>query len=408
MPQPGVSPRSRTSWLVVFAAFVAGVIGAGHIGKVPAALPAIRAELGLGLVLAGWVVSAFSATGMVLGTVAGVVSDRFGHRRICIIGTLLVMAGSLAGAFAPSGVALLAARFVEGLGFLLIVVAAPSIISEAATPEDRRLAVAMWGSYMPAGMAAILLAAPFLLDGVGWRGTWIVMAAVSLAWALFMLAAFRRAGQEEGTRKPAEAPWRNLTITLLARGPWLLALAFSFYTLSWLALMVWLPTYAVEQRGLSVRDAAFLTLIAVAINFPGNLGGAWLLYRGLKWGQSILLGAAAMLVCGPLMFLDVLPDPARYVMVLVYSFVSGLVPAGVLGAAPYFSPTPAQIGTTNGLIIQGSHLGQLLGPPLLALAVSLTGGWQAGAWVFVLCGLGAMAFAAIIWRDESRLTRATG
>ena len=94
MPQPGVSPRSRTSWLVVFAAFMAGVIGAGHIGKVPAALPAIRAELGLGLVLAGWVVSAFSATGMVLGTVAGVVSDRFGHRRICIIGTLLVMAGS--------------------------------------------------------------------------------------------------------------------------------------------------------------------------------------------------------------------------------------------------------------------------------------------------------------------------
>ena len=63
---------------------------------------------------------------------------------------------------------------------------------------------------MPAGMAAILLAAPFLLDGVGWRGTWMVMAAVSLAWALFMLVAFGRAGKEEGARQSAEAPWRNL------------------------------------------------------------------------------------------------------------------------------------------------------------------------------------------------------
>ncbi len=403
MPQSRVSPRSRTSWLVVFAAFMAGVIGAGHIGKVPAALPAIRGELGLSLVLAGWVVSAFSATGMVLGTVAGVVSDRFGHRRICIIGMLLVMAGSLAGAFAPSGVFLLAARFLEGVGFLLIVVAAPSIISQAATPADRRLAVAMWGSYMPAGMAAILLATPFLLDAVGWRGTWIVMAAVSLAWALFMLVAFGRTGKEEAARPSAEAPWRSLVITASARGPWLLALAFSFYTLSWLALMVWLPTYAVEQRGLTVRDAAFLTLVAVAVNFPGNLGGAWLLSRGLKWGQSIMLGSAAMLVCGPLMFLDVLPDLPRYGIVLVYSFLSGLVPAGVLGAVPYFSPTPAQIGTTNGLIIQGSHLGQFLGPPVLALAVSFTGGWQAGAWVFAACGIGAMTFAAAIWRAEARL-----
>jgi MFS family permease len=391
---------------VIFVAFSAGAIGAGHIGKVPAALPAVRAELGLDLVAAGWVVSIFSATGMVLGTVAGVCSDRFGHRAIAMGGMVLVAAGSFAGGFAWDGGSLLAARFAEGLGFLAVVVSAPSIISEAAHSDDRRLAVGMWGSYMPAGMAATLLAAPWLLNSAGWRGTWFVMAALSLAWVAVMAVVFR--GIDGRAAVPRENAWRNLATTLKARGPWLLALCFSFYALSWLALMVWLPTFVVEQRGGSVALAALLTLIAVAINFPGNLLGGWLLSHGMSWARLITLGASAMVLCGPPIFLDLLPDAPRYVLCLVYSFVSGLVPAGVLGGAPYFSPGARQIGTTNGLIIQGSHLGQFLGPPAVAVAVSLTGGWQAGAWVFVACGIGALAFAVLIGIEERHVVARQG
>jgi MFS family permease len=391
---------------MIFVAFSAGAIGAGHIGKIPAALPAIRAELGLDLVVAGWVVSIFSATGMVLGTVAGVCSDRLGHRALAMGGMALAATGSLAGGFAWDGISLLATRFAEGLGFLAVVVSAPSIISESAHPDDRRLAVGMWGSFMPAGMAAALLAAPWLLNSVGWRGTWFAMAALSLAWVAVMAVVFR--GADGGGMAPRESAWRNLAITLKARGPWLLALCFSFYTLSWLALMVWLPTFVVEQRGGSVGLAALLTLVAVAINFPGNLLGGWLLSRGLGWARLIALGALAIVLCGPPIYLDLLPDAVRYGLCLVYSFVSGLVPAGVLGGAPYFSPGARQIGTTNGLIIQGSHLGQFLGPPAVAVAVSFTGGWQAGAWVFVACGIGALAFAALIGIEEKRVIAGQG
>lgn len=403
---PDVSEATRSRWPVVLVAFLAGAIGAGHIGKIPAALPALRAELGLDLVVAGWVVSIFSATGMVLGTVAGLASDRFGHRAVAISGMALVAAGSAAGGFAWDGASLLWARFAEGLGFLAVVVAAPSIISQAAHDDDRRLAVGMWGAFMPAGMAMTLLAAPWLLDAVGWRGTWLAMAGASLAWVAVMLAVLRDG--PEAAAAPRSGAWRNLVVTLTARGPWLLALSFSFYTLSWLALMVWLPTFVVEQRGGSVALAATLTLVAVAINFPGNLLGGWLLARGLAWSRLIALGALAMILCGPVLYLDLLPDLPRYLACLVYSFFSGLVPAGVLGGAPYFSPGARQIGTTNGLIIQGSHLGQFLGPPVVAVAVSMTGGWQAGAWVFVVCGAGALVFAALIAREEKRAVARQG
>ncbi len=393
-------------WGIILVAFAAGVIGAAHIGKIPVALPDIRAVLALDLITAGWVVSVFSTCGIVLGTAAGLLSDRFGHGASAIGGMALLAIGSVLGGLAWDGHSLLAARFLEGLGFLAVVVAAPSIISEAAHGDDRRLAVGMWGSFMPAGMTLALLAAPWLLAASGWRGTWFVMAGISFAWVAVMAVAFRGFGHH-GDGDAASA-WRGLKATLRARGPWLLAFCFGFYTLSWLALMVWLPTYVVERRGGSVELAATLTLIAVAINFPGNLTGGWLLSRGLRWSRLAAVGGIALVVCGPLIYLELLPDGMRFAVCLIYSFTSGMVPAAVLGGAPYFAPGPRQIGATNGLIIQGSHLGQFVGPPLVAATVAFSGGWQGGAWVFVASGIGVLIYAALIGREETRLNLVQG
>jgi MFS family permease len=297
----------------------------------------------------------------------------------------------------------LATRFIEGVGYIIAVVSAPSIIAEASSPADRRLAVGMWGSFMPTGMAAMLLASPFLQEWAGWRGSWLVMSGVTAVWALLMAAAFCGGTRAEAAPSAPEHPWRNLVITLSARGPWLLSICFGFYTLAWLALMVWLPTFMMEERALSVRFAALITLVVVTINLPGNLLGGWLMHKGVSRGAVIAVAAAVIGVSGPLVFLDVLPDGARFVACLVYSFIVGVVPATILGTAPYFAPGPGQIGSTYGLIVQGSHLGQFAGPPLIALAVTLTGGWQAGAWVFLACGVGVLLFAGLIAREDGRL-----
>lgn len=389
----------RTRWAEVTAAFGAGVIGAAHIGKVPALIPIIRAEFAMDLLAAGWVVSIFSATGMVAGMAAGLLSDRLGHRRVALAGVILLATGSAVGSDSASAGVLLATRFIEGLGYIVAVVAAPSIIAEAALPADRRLAVGVWGAFMPTGMGALLLASPFLEQWLGWRGLWLAMAMATGAWALVMAGAFRG---RIATHEVPEAPWRNFAITIIARGPWLLALCFGSYTLAWLALMVWLPTFMVEERGLSVGLAASVTVIAVLVNLPGNLMGGWLLHKGIPRGTVIAIAAVTMIVSGPLIFLDLLSDGPRYAVCLVYSFAAGFVPAGVFSGAPLLAPGPGQIATTNGLIVQGSHLGQFFGPAVLAATVTWTGGWQAGAWVFVACGVGALAFAVAIGREEAR------
>ncbi|MFM8989641.1 MAG: MFS transporter, partial [Alphaproteobacteria bacterium] len=129
----------------------AGIVAAFHIGKAPAALPAMRAELGLTLAESAWVISAFNVLGVATGRALGALADRLGHRRVVLAGfALLAMAGA-AGAMARGPGGILAARFAEGLGIRAVVVAVPAQIRAFARPADLGLALGFWSTYMPAG-----------------------------------------------------------------------------------------------------------------------------------------------------------------------------------------------------------------------------------------------------------------
>ena len=84
----------ETRWPVVWVAFGAGIIAATHIGKLPPALPMLRAELGAGLVMGGWIASMISCTGFALGLFAGSLADRFGQRRMLMFGLFALAATS--------------------------------------------------------------------------------------------------------------------------------------------------------------------------------------------------------------------------------------------------------------------------------------------------------------------------
>lgn len=398
-----------TRWDIVLVAFGAGVVAAGHIGKLPAALPVIRAELALDLVTAGWIVSIFNATSVALGMLTGMFADRLGHRRVILASLIMLSIGSLWGAAATGDLALLAARFTEGMGFVGAVVSAPSIIAHAAQASDRRFALGLWGAFMPAGMATMLLLAPVILAPFGWRVLWVVVAGVTVAWAVVTWLILRRydprGRQAQSAASPGQAPaassWKqDLRLTLGQSGLWLLAFSFAFYTTQWMALMVWLPTFLVEQRGASVALAAQLTVVVVLVNVIGNLLGGWLLQHGRKRWQLLTFVGCLSVACGIGIFTDALPDALRYVLCIVFSGLAGILPATAMSGAPAFAPTPRHIGAANGLLVQGSNLGQLLGPPAVATAVAIAGGWQAGSWIFVSCGLVGLGLAFALRRLE--------
>ena len=402
------APNDPTRWGLILVAFGGGMVAAGHIGKLPAALPMIRADLALDLIAGGWIVSIFNATAIVLGMLVGVFADRLGHRRVILVCLLLLAAGSLWGAMATSGWALLVARFTEGIGFVGVIVAAPSIIAKSAQTSDRRFALGIWGGFMPSGIAAILLLAPAILAPYGWRGLWQIMAGITVVWAAITWVALRQfnpvshPAHAAGDGAPADGWQQDIRLTLARPGLWIMALTFGSYTLLWMALMVWLPTFLIEQRGASVALAAQLTVVVVIVNLGGNLLGGWLLQRGfLRW-QLMTFVALLAIACGLGIFTDLLADGLRYGLCVLFSGLAGILPATVMSGAPAFSPSHRQIGAANGLLVQGSNLGQLCGPPLVATLVAYTGGWQAGSWIFVASGTIILCLAAALRRLESK------
>lgn len=363
---------AATRWPLVLLLVGAGVVAAFQIGKAPAALPILRGDLGMALPVAAWVISIFNVIGLVTGMTLGAVAERLGHRRTVLAGLAVIAAASALGATAHGPAVLLATRFAEGLGFMIVVVATPTLLVRATAAADVELAFGLWATYMPAGTATMMMLAPALLEASGWRGLWIANAVIVLGFAAALAVATR------DLPAPARAATRmrdTILETLRAPGPRLLALTFGSYTLQFLGVFGLLPTLLVEGEHLAPTTAAVLGSLAVAINIPGNLLGGWVVHRGVARWRVIVAVSATMAVCAVLIYAAGLPLAARYALCLVLSLVGGMIPAVVFGAGAALAPSPRHLATTNGLIMQGSNLGQVVGPPAIAAVASATGGW---------------------------------
>ncbi len=402
-------PAPRTHWPAVLAAALAGVAVGMNVGKVPLALPTLRAELGLSLVQAGWVSAMLTTLAVVAALGFGLAAGRIGALRMVLGGLALSAAASLLalGVSAEGGFPLLlATRFAEGAGFLAVAVAGPALISAAAMPADRRFALGVWSTYMPAGAGLAMGLSPLVLPGLGWRGLWALTAA---ALVLAMAAAWRQRRWYAPAGASGHALPTGKTLDVLRQPlPWLLALAFGLWAVQHFALIVWLPTFLKEQRGYSAGWVALLSCVMLLACVPGNLLGGALVQRGLSRGRLVALAHGLTGLCGLGFFSDALADGWRYALCVAMSFIGGVIPAAVMSSSTVLARNPRQINALQGLIMQGSQLGQFVGTPLIAAVVAASGRWGAAAWVTGGAAALGVVLGLAAWHLERRGATAAG
>lgn len=245
---------------------------------------------------------------------------------------------------------------------------------------------------MPAGSATIMLITPLITAFFGWRGSWLINSAILAGYAFLVKRHTKDLKAGTRVRKVMSGRiWRDIRTTSTSIGPILLALSLSAFALQWLAVMGFLPTLLIDDYGLSAGKASILTGIMVGVCAPGNLLGGLLLQKGIRRWQLIALSNLVMGCCSLAVYETSIPFFVRYVACLAFSGIGGFLPAAVLSGAPVHAPREELVATTNGLIMQGAQLGQVLGPPILALIVSTLGGWQAApALLIPAAGLGIL------------------
>jgi MFS family permease len=385
-----------TRWPAVWAVFAGGLVCGAYVGKVPPALPLQREELGLTLVESGFIATTFNVIGLLVGMFVGVLCDRFGHKRLGLAGIAVMSLAGLLGAAAWDFPSLLVSRLLEGVGFLLFAVAGSALMAASAAGGERTKAMGLWSAYMPAGGSAALLVSPVVLAAGGWRGLWVAIALVA-AVAFVLIARHApttRYGRVSSVKLALESLSQPASVAL--------ALLFAFYVAQWTSVMIWLPTFLVEERGASAGVAALMTAVMVLVNVPGNLGGGWLLSRGVRRGPLVLAACAIMVVTDIGMLASALPDALRYVACLVFSMCAGVIPACIFSGVVVHAKTPEHIGTTNGMVMQTSQGGQFFGPIVLAWLASNFGGWGASLWAMLAFAAGGALCGYAIWRIEAR------
>jgi len=186
--------RAGTIWTLALTSVALFMVSLDNL-VVTTALPVIRHDLHASISQLEWTVNAYTLTFAVLLLTGAALGDRFGRRRLFVLGILLFTGASAAAALSTSANALDIARALQGVGGAIVTPLTLTILSAAVPRERRGLALGIWGGVGGLAVALGPLVGGAIVDGVSWE--WIFWVNVPIGLLLAPLA-WRRLAESHG------------------------------------------------------------------------------------------------------------------------------------------------------------------------------------------------------------------
>ena len=188
-PEEAVVASPRRWWILVALSLATIIIQFDQSGMT-LALPHIQAELGATTQQLQWVMDAYSLALASVVLTAGAVSDRYGRRKVFLLGIAVLAAGSLIGALAPDANVVIAGRALMGVGGAMFMPGTLSIITHVFDRVTRPTAIGIWGAVTSLGVIVGPLISGAVLQIWHWRGIFVlnvVMAAIAFTGAAVLV-----------------------------------------------------------------------------------------------------------------------------------------------------------------------------------------------------------------------------
>jgi EmrB/QacA subfamily drug resistance transporter len=395
---------------------------------VTTALPVIRRNLHATISQLEWTVNAYTLTFAVLLLTGAALGDRFGRRRLFVLGLLLFTGASAAAALSTSANALDVARALQGVGGAIVTPLTLTILSAAVPPARRGLALGIWGGIGGLAIAIGPLVGGAIVNGVSWH--WIFWVNVPIGLVLAPVA-YARLEESRGPESALDLPGLALASAGLLGIVWGLVRGnahgwtslgivapIAVGVLLLVAFVVWelrTPTPMLPMEFFRNRTFA-LTNVASLLMFFGMFGSIFLLaqffqtvqgysplqagLRILPWtampifiapiagalsdrigGQRLMAAGLTLQAAGLLWIASVQTTTTPYSALVIPFILSGA------GMALFFAPVanvvlgsvrPDQEGKASGANNAIRELGGVFGVAVLASIFSRVGGYQNG------------------------------
>ena len=180
MFEKSIDTAMARTGLVLTAVAVVQFMVSLDLSVVNVGLPQIATGLGFGALGLTWVIHAYALTFGGLLLLGGKAADRYGRRRVLLLGLVVFGLASLAGGFAQVPGQLVAARAAQGIGAATLAPAALSLLTATfPTGKQRIRAFGVWSAMNAAGGAFGVLAGGLLTQYAGWR--WVMFVSVPMA-----------------------------------------------------------------------------------------------------------------------------------------------------------------------------------------------------------------------------------
>ncbi len=198
------APRSRWTLAIVSIALFMTALDNLVVGV---ALPSIRVDLGGSIESLEWTVNAYTLAFAVLLITGAALGDRFGRKRMFVIGLGIFTAASAGAALAPSIDALIAARAIQGFGAAIVLPLTLTLLSEAFPPAKRGAALGIWAGVSGLGVALGPFVGGAVVEGIAWQ--WIFWLNVPIGLVLLPVA-WARLTESHGPAKTLDLPGLGL------------------------------------------------------------------------------------------------------------------------------------------------------------------------------------------------------
>jgi EmrB/QacA subfamily drug resistance transporter len=143
------------------------------------ALPTIGRDFDTGIAALQWVMNGYTLTLAAFLLVGGSLGDRFGRRKVFLIGIVWFALASAACGLAPGAGFLIVTRLLQGVGAALLTPGSLAILEASFVPADRARAIGAWSGLSGVAVAAGPLVGGYLISAASWR--WIFFINVPIA-----------------------------------------------------------------------------------------------------------------------------------------------------------------------------------------------------------------------------------